>query len=115
MLVFKIFGFLEEPRNDWQSPIRGNDRTIILTERVCKSWQNNEALDEIREKASFRLCRRIIDHHNGLSEEAHYPKTITRIFQSSCLSIARLPKLDFGDRMGSTDYINFLKPEDIVL
>ena len=68
------------------------DQTIMATARVCKSWQNNLVLKEIREEAATRLWKRIV--HEELKFNWSYPLSLQDIFQKNRQSIHKLPILD---------------------
>jgi len=97
-----IFSYMKGEKNS--IPSLEEDKTIIATARVCKSWQNNPALQEIRQEAKARLYKRIT--HDEMRLNQHYSPDIVRIFKIHYSSIAKLPVLQ-------TDYIDFLELEDM--
>ena len=89
-------------------PALGNyDQAIIATSAVCRNWRANLTLEQERQEASTRLRSRI----NFVIR--NYPRAMIELFRRCHSSVSRLPVLDFGDRMGITDYIDMLHPADM--
>ncbi len=101
-LITSAFEFLKAPNGS--SPSDNNDKAILATSLVCRSWQINTGLQEERKQALSRL-------KNDAVVNPIYSKDMLEIFRHCHLSVARLPVLDLGNRMG--EYIDILKPEDM--
>jgi hypothetical protein len=108
-----IFEFLKGEKGSLARS--GDDKAVVATARVCRDWQNNPVLENEREEASARLHQRINlqNTHSELVEQRNYPQQMIQLFRNCNLPIARLPVLDFGDRMGGTGYVDMLRPADM--
>lgn len=74
-----------------------DDRSMAASAQVCKVWSKN-LIGHLEDE----YCRRI-----------GYRSEIIKALRSRKLSLWRLPVLDLGGRMGSTDYIDFLQDKDM--
>lgn len=108
-----IFEFLKGEKGSLARS--ADDKAVVATARVCRAWQNNPILENEREEASARLHQRINlqNTHIELVEQRNYPQQMIQFFRNCNLPIARLPVLDFGDRMGETGYVDMLSPADM--
>jgi hypothetical protein len=112
-LVRSIFSFLKEEEGSL-SINSDNDRTILATQTVCRRWRDSAALREERQESSVRLHQKmgLKDVHREISEII-YPLQMRQVFQQCHTPIWQLPKLDLGNQMGRTNYIDFIQTLDM--
>ncbi len=77
-----------------------DDQSVITTASVCRGWKNNPTLENKRQEYYTRLYLK-------------YPIEMRELFQNCNSPIWQLPVLELGGRRGSTDYIDFLQPEEM--
>jgi|GEM_PF-3207513 len=115
-ITMLIFSKYTREESDFNSPPSlEEDKTLIAATRVCKSWLNNPVLKKCRTEAATRLRQRINRQnvHTEMYVKHHYLPDLVRIFENHSMPILKLPLLNLGSRTGNTDYIDFLRPEEM--
>lgn len=65
---------------------RADDKGIIRTALICKSWRDNQILNSARKESILKLT-------HGIHEQRNYPDEMIQLFRKCTLPLASLPEL----------------------